>query len=367
VRAPATAVKILVDGAIVKPELGGIATYIAGVASGLAVAPGVTVTVVTSVPELFDATAVELVSLPPSVRHIGARVRWRERALKRLIEEHHCDVLLAPTVELPARRLGVPSIVVIHDLGAIQERALYGWGQWLRYTLRTGAACRRADHIVCVSNATLAQLRASIGQTTAPCSVVGEAGRELPLLARARETPPYVLSVGAMRKHKNIETLVRAMDRAELAGVALKLAGPLSAGERERFDGWRAELAHPERVEHHGFVDAAALARLYAGAAVVALPSLFEGFGLSMLEAMRAGVPVVASSIPALVELGGPCAVYVDEHLSSAAWARAIASVIADDALAGRLERDGPARVASASWLEIGARLAAIARGLVAS
>jgi glycosyltransferase involved in cell wall biosynthesis len=353
-----------VDAAIVKPELGGIATYVAGVVRGLAEQSGVTVTVATSAPDRLTQTEdVEVVPLPESVRSFARRVSWRERALPRLLQAHRADVLLAPTIELPGRRVRVPSVMVVHDLGPLQAPGLYGWGRWLRYAAGVGPACRRADHVVCVSNATLLQLRASVGRFATPCSVVGEAGRMLPAVARGASTPSYVLAVGAMLEHKNIETLVSAFAQPRLADVELHLAGPIDAAERERLDSWRSRLDRPERVIHHGFVDLVTLAHLYAGAAAVALPSLFEGFGLPLLEAMRAGAPVVASSIAALREVGGPAAVYVEEPLDPGAWAQALASVLQPER-AATMERASRERAEGFSWEEIGARLAHLMRGL---
>jgi glycosyltransferase involved in cell wall biosynthesis len=360
------ALKILVDASIVKPQLGGIATYVAGVIEGLAAQPGISLCVVTSAPERLPATShTDIVTLSPAVHSLARRMMWRERELPRLLVEHEVDVLFAPTIELPVRRSTVPAIMVIHDLGPLQAPGLYGWRRWLRYAAGIGAACRRADHVVCVSNATMVQLRATLGEIGKPCTVVGEAGRVLPPVARSVRRPPYVLTVGAMLDHKNIETLVHAMDNLALAGVELHLAGPIDGEERRRLDSWRSQIRNPDHVVHHGFVSLAELATLYAGAAIVALPSLYEGYGLPMLEAMRAGAPVVASSIPAHHEVGGDVALYVDEPLQPDAWARTLASVLFTPDRAAGLERASSSHVEGVSWGVIGAQLAGIARGLV--
>src|ERR1700689_1640337 len=103
--------RVFVDAAIVKPELGGIATYVAGVVRGLAEQPDVSVSVTTSAPDrLAGVGDVEVVPLAESVRAFGRRVAWRERALPGLLQRHRADVLLAPTIELPARSLRVPSV-----------------------------------------------------------------------------------------------------------------------------------------------------------------------------------------------------------------------------------------------------------------
>ena len=121
-------------------------------------------------------------------------------------------MLLAPTVELPLRKLPVPAIMVVQDVGAIQMPALYGRLRWLRFALGIPLACRRADHVVCTSQATLAALRGSVRAFDTPCSVIGAAGRALPQRPRAPRARPFILSVGSMLAHKNVRTLVAAMD-----------------------------------------------------------------------------------------------------------------------------------------------------------
>lgn len=358
--------RIFVDAAILKPGLGGIATYVAGVVDGLAAHPDVEVYVATSCPDrLGMLDGVEVIELPRAVRSFARRIPWRERKLASLIESCNADVLLSPTIELPARSVGVPSIMVVHDLGPLQAPGLYGWKLWLRYAVGVGLACRRADHVVCVSNSTLLQLRAAVGRIATPCSVIGEAGRELPAAPRAPRHPPYVLTVGAMLEHKNVETLVRSLAHPDLQGVELRVAGPMDMEERRRFEQWRSELDSPGRVMHLGFVDLPTLAHLYAKAAVVALPSLWEGFGLSLLEAMRAGSPVLASSIPAHREVGGDAALYVDEPLSAEAWARALSLIISNSQLALELEQASRAHVQGVSWDAISVRFVELSSELV--
>jgi glycosyltransferase involved in cell wall biosynthesis len=360
--------KVFIDAAIVKPELGGIATYVAGVVEGLAAHPDIDVCIATSVPDRLGALrGVDVVELPSTVRSFARRLVWRERELATLVEDYRADVLLSPTIELPVRSVGVPSIMVVHDLGPLQAPGLYGWKLWLRYAAGVSLACRRADHVVCVSNTTLLQLRAAIGRISTPCSVIGEAGRELPSVTRAPRQPPYVLNVGAMLEHKNVETLVRAMGHPDLAGVELQVAGPMDRDESRRFNGWRAELEYPERIVHRGFVGIPTLANLYAEAGVVALPSLWEGFGLSLLEAMRAGAPVLASAISAHREVGGDAAAYVDEPLSVDAWARSLSLILFDPKRTVAMERASRAHVKGISWAAIGADFAELSNQLVST
>ena len=186
---------------------------------------------------------------------------------------------------------------------------------------------------MCVSHATRAALTEIFPSSVAACTVIGEAGRDLPERGRARREAPYVLTVGSMLTHKNLRTLVEAMDDPVLGDADLIVAGPLSDRERALFNSWRDSTGAGSRITHLGFVTVDELADLYAAASVVALPSLYEGFGLPLLEAMQCGAPAVASSIPAHREVGGDAALYVDHPLDPHEWARALSSVIRDPQL----------------------------------
>ena len=355
--------RIFIDAAIVKPQLGGIATYISELAGALARQPGVEVCVATSFASgLGLPDTVDVIELSPSVRRFQRRIAWRERRLGALASSWNASVVIAPTPEVPVRGLRLPVIVVVLDIGPLQAPAIYGRGRWVRFSLGVPLALRRADHVVCVSNTTLMALRQCVGAFESPCTVIGAAGRALPARPRALAVPPYILSAGSMLDHKNIETLVRAMNDPDLSDVSLSLVGPLNDRERGRLAKWRASVSNAERITHLGFVDIDSLADLYAGAAVVALPSLYEGFGLPLLEAMRAGVPVVASSIPAHREVGGDAPMYVDQPLDPGAWAQALAKAVHDADVNARLSRNSIDHVRGITWDVIGQQMATLAR-----
>ena len=172
----------------------------------------------------------------------------------------------------------------------------------------------------------------------------------------------YVLALGTVEPRKDLPTLVRAFD--VVAGsdpdVALVVAGP---------DGWGvgafaaavAELRHGARLRRLGYVDGADKAALVAGAAVFAYPSLNEGFGLPPLEAMAAGVPVVATAAGALPEVLGDAARLVPPG-DVTALAAALAEVAADEGERARLVARGRRRVAALSWERCAAGLAELYR-----
>ena len=359
--------RVFVDGAIMKPQLGGIATYTSELANALARRSDAAVCVATSTRTgLAPSPALDTIELPPSVRGFARRLVWRERHLTALVSAWNASVVLAPTVELPIRGLPVPAIMVVQDVGAVQMPELYGRLRWLRFAAGIPLACRRADHVVCTSHATLAALRASVRPFDTQCTVIGAAGRALPQMPRAPRALPYILNIGSMLAHKNVRTLVEALDDPALSDAELLLAGPLNEHERVRFNAWRDATKVPSRVKHLGFVSAAELANLYAGAAVVALPSLYEGFGLPLLEAMQCGAPAVASSIPAHREVGGDAAIYVEQPLNSTDWARALAAVIRTPDLGEALSRKGHDRASGITWDRIAEEMVTLMRDVVA-
>jgi glycosyltransferase involved in cell wall biosynthesis len=157
---------------------------------------------------------------------------------------------------------------------------------------------------------------------------------ELPAELRGRR---YVLHVGAHDERKNTATLIAAFARAFPGG-----------------DVTLAFTRRPPSLPAGGVVvDApgdAALAALYRGAVLVALPSTYEGFGFPLLEAMACGAPVLAARAGALPEVGGDAAAWVDDAHDAGAWADALRTLLGDDAARTALAARGPARAATFSW-----------------
>ncbi|HMN99030.1 MAG TPA: glycosyltransferase family 1 protein [Miltoncostaeaceae bacterium] len=171
---------------------------------------------------------------------------------------------------------------------------------------------------------------------------------------------PYVLYAGAVEPHKNAALAIEAIAAAP-PGVRLVMAGPWSARRASRLRGHAAPVGARGRIDWLGYVPAARLAALRAGAVAVLVPSRKEGFGFPVLEAMAAGVPVLASATPALREVGGDAAAAYLPTADAGAWAREIARLA--EAPAGeraRLADAGRRRAAAFTW-------ARTAEGLVAA
>lgn len=357
----AAPVRVLVDALAVKPGLGGIATYARSVLSELEVRHDVEVFVVTADPALlktFDDRHTFVA--PEEVWSFSKRAAWRERQLARCIGDANADVLFSPTIELPLRRVDRPSAMVVHDLGPAQSPSLYGWARWFRYHSLLRIALKRADRVICVSAATEVQLTSSLGVEGEKVVVIGEAGepREVVAPTENPEGRPYVLYVGAMLPHKNLSTLVRSIQAPELDGFDLVVVGPQEGSDESDFRGLVSSLGLEDRVSHRGFVPSSELDSLYANASCLAFPTLNEGFGLPLLEAMSRGTPVVASRLPALEEIGLDAAHWVDRPLDPSAWAEAISQLVKDDELAQKLRAYGLERSKAFTWQQVAEDLA---------
>jgi glycosyltransferase involved in cell wall biosynthesis len=156
---------------------------------------------------------------------------------------------------------------------------------------------------------------------------------------------PYVMWAGTIEPRKNLPTLLEAFRRLDRHGLDLVLVGPR---------GWNEDLedhigSADGRVRQLGFVPEADKRALLAGASVFCLPSLAEGFGLPVLEAMAQGVPVITSQGTALAEVAGEAALLIDP-VDAVALAEALAAVLDDEELSTRLGQASVARAGQFPW-----------------
>ena len=298
----------------------------------------------------------ELHRLPDWVDQPGAGALWHLTRFAAYGRARAGDVVLLPAAN---RRLslaaGIPSVAVVHDLAPLLVRGKYDAARtaYLRYGVLAGL--RRASRLVAVSRATRDDLASALGQPEAPIAVIhnGVDTRRFRPDPGAREraaAAPYVLYVARLEHPgKNHARLVSAFAGSAIARThRLVLAGDDWGGRAEIA---RRAAAHgiAHLVDLPGRVSDEALPGLVAGADLVTMVGLHEGFGLPVLEALACGRPIVAARAGSLPEVGGPLAVLCDP-LDPGDMAAALDRAAADTDLRARVEREGPAWAARFSW-----------------
>jgi glycosyltransferase involved in cell wall biosynthesis len=223
------------------------------------------------------------------------------------------------------------------------------------YPLMLRLACGRAAHIIVPSEATRDEL---VRRNLAREDRITVTPYAAPRLGEATGPPlvqgSYVLAVALLRRHKNLPILIRAFAALSGRREDLKLVIVGDGPERNGLERLSEELGVSDRVTWLKRLSDPAVAGLHAHASIFVAPSLAEGFGLTVLEAMSHGVPVITSTAAALVETAGGAALTFDPHRAEELSAL-IERVLDDDALRADLRLRGMQRVRALSWARMGA------------
>lgn len=294
--------------------------------------------------------------------------RWLDVPYPRVVREHALDLIHYPNqfggAFLPQR---TKRVVTLHDITPLLYPSHHPLVRLAGYKTLMRRSLAAADRVIVDATHTANDLIAR-GVDAAKLSVIPlgvaerfQADLRSPGFAARYALPErYILSVGVLEPRKNHACLIAALQRLHERGerIALVLAGrqgwrwqdPLAAGH----------LAHLRPFVHlHRDVPDADLPELYARASVFAYPSLYEGFGLPVVEAMASGTPVVASRTSALPETVGDAALLADPH-DPRAWADQLLDVLRDAALRARLRTAGLARARQLRWRHTAERTRAV-------
>jgi glycosyltransferase involved in cell wall biosynthesis len=316
---------VVVDADVLGRHRTGDETYVMNLLrelGGLVDGSGLRIAAVTRYPHL----------VPPGIEALELQASLQElrmlRTLPHLLRDEGA-ALVHTQYAVPARS-PCPAVVTIHDLSFERDPSLMPWKDRLVFRRVVPHAARTAARILTVSERTRADLVELYGvprerivvtpNGVAPAFTPGEPGDTV-------SPGSFVLAVGAVQRRKNQRAAAAA---AQAVGLPLVVVGPV------KDEGLAAELrAHG--ADLRGYVTQAELVELYRGAACLLQPSRYEGFGLPVLEAMACGTPVVAVEEPALREVAGDAAVFVDEQHLAEGTRRALAE--RDGLVAAGLER----------------------------
>jgi glycosyltransferase involved in cell wall biosynthesis len=346
-------------------------------------------------------------ALPPlgpnfALRRIPFPRLWTHARLSAEVVARPPDLLFIPAHVVP---LGVPlrglcTVVTVHDLGYLHVPDAHTRAQRLYLRLSTAWSARVAWRVIAISAATRDDLARFAGVPIEKVAVVhhGVAPRFRPVerpetvaavlrrygvvadLQNRRTAeppnrgagmegiPPYFLYVGTVQPRKNLVRLIEAY--ASL--VHLQRPSPIPqlaiAGKRgwltEAIERRTSELGVADQVRFTGYVADDDLPALLSGALAFVFPSLYEGFGMPVLEAMACGTPVLTSTTSALPEVAGDAALLVDPD-STAAIAAGLAQLTGDPALRDDLSARGRARAATFTWDSCADRTLAVLHGRV--
>jgi glycosyltransferase involved in cell wall biosynthesis len=295
---------------------------------------------------------------------VPLRRLWSQVRLPVELARARPDLLFVPAHAIPFAWPG-KAVTVVHDLAYERHPEAYRAAERRYLQVTTRWATVRCPVLIAVSESTRSDLVALYGLAPERVRVVALGGGEVvhrpaappTRLAELGVDGDFVLQVGRIEARKNQAAALAAVER--LDGVTLVVAGP------ERDATLAARLRGSPRCRVLGRVDPATLELLYRRAGAVVVPSLYEGFGLPVLEAMSRGKVVVAARTSSLPEVGGEAVLYVDDAGDAEELAAALARALGDEALRAKLAAAARARAAGFTWDRCAAGVAEVIRELV--
>ena len=279
--------------------------------------------------------------------------RWHVLAARSANRE--CDVFLSTNSYLTMSFLRIPAVTIVYDLTTFEPSMRPNRRSTVIERLTLGSATRRSATLLCISQATADALLdhfpmaagrvvvAPLGVTPALSAVLDSAE------AASLPAKGFVLAVGTLEPRKNLPRLVEAyrlLDESLQRERPLVVVGALGWETGETLRALRALGEHCTMLGH---VSDAALAELYRRCAVFCYPSLGEGFGLPVLEAMAAGAAVLTSNVSSLPEVGGEAVAYADPR-DAGEIARVLGGLLDDESLRTRLAADARERARQFTW-----------------
>jgi glycosyltransferase involved in cell wall biosynthesis len=275
-----------------------------------------------------------------------ARIVWEQTVLPLEASRYSLDVLLNPGFTAPILapcRL----VTVMHDLQHKRHPEYFRWFDLPFWRFFLWASVHRSARIIAVTEATRADLLTFYRIPAERIRVVHHGVDAALLELRRDRVERFVLCVSTLHPHKNIDRLIRAYGR-ERRDYKLVIAG-MRGFHAEAIERLIGELGVGTQVKLTGWISRTELYSLYDRALACVYPSTFEGFGMPVLEALAAGVPLLCSEIPPLREVAGDAALFFDP-LSDDELARGLTRIVSDEPLRTKLAAKARERARTFTW-----------------
>lgn len=273
---------------------------------------------------------------------------WEQWALPRLVAHSNADVLFAPGYTAPILA-GGPTVVAIHDVSFAAHPEWFGWREGLRRRMLTRVSARRAARVLTISEFSKREIvtRLGIGPDKVEVIYPAAADRQGP----PRNTENVILYTGSLFNRRHIPELIEGFARVarRMPDARLEIVGDNRTIPRVDLEGLAASSGAGDRITLRSYLPEAELAALYSRARAFVFLSEYEGFGLTPLEALSAGVPIVVLDTPVAREVYGSAALYV-ERPEPALIDAALARVLTDEPERARILAAGRDTLARYSW-----------------
>lgn len=307
--------RIAIDGRELQGQPTGVGRFLSGVMAAWDRAP--------------DARRHEFIVLTPASSR--GSTAWEQLTLPRLVRDAGADVLFAPAYSGPLRS-PVPMVVAIYDVSFAAHPEWFGWREGTRRRLLTRLAARRAARIVTTSEFSRGEIARRLGVPAGRIDVIYPGIDPLATPRREAGGEPLVLYVGSLFTRRHVPELVEgfAAVARRRPGVRLEIVGDNRTSPLIDIDAVVRASGAAGRIAVRSYVAEETLAALYARARAFVFLSEYEGFGLTPLEALAAGIPIVVLDTPVAREVYGDAALYVPRP-EPALVAAAIERLLTDD------------------------------------
>jgi glycosyltransferase involved in cell wall biosynthesis len=303
---------------------------------------------------IFEKNITPIVLSPPA-RHPLLFVAWFEWSVARALKKHKADVFLSPDNFL-SLSTSIPTVLIVHDIAFTHFSENDKWVNRQYYKFFTPRFLKRANAILAVSEFTKQDILSKFSFVEKNKIKVAYNGcrdifKPLNILEKNTEGPPFFLFVGAVHPRKNVPRLIEAFDlfkKRTKSNVQLVLCGRFAWQTGAVKSAYDAAIFKQDII-FKGYIEDNEVVKLTASALAVTYVSLFEGFGVPLLEAMNCDTPIIASNVSSMPEVVGEAALLVNPE-SIESIADAMQAIFDNENLREKLIEHGRIQRAKFDW-----------------